>query len=140
MIISMRPGATRQEVEHVTERIQEFGFKVHSIAGEERVVIGVVGVGGDVTAYSYGASKAALNWFVQAFAATFGKRGIRSNALAPGSVPTPGAVAMTSTEEYQRRAATIPMGEGVKPPAGCDRPFLDIAGSHRETRRPHIWR
>src|ERR1700728_2625878 len=50
MIISMRPGATRQEVEHVTERIQEFGFKVHSIAGEERVVIGVVGVGGDVTA------------------------------------------------------------------------------------------
>jgi 3-deoxy-7-phosphoheptulonate synthase len=50
MIISMRPGATREEVEHVTERIQEFGFKVHSIAGEERVVIGVVGVGGDVTA------------------------------------------------------------------------------------------
>ncbi len=46
----MRPGATRQEVEHVTERIQEFGFKVHSIEGEERVVIGVVGVGGDVTA------------------------------------------------------------------------------------------
>src|SRR6202000_102292 len=33
-----------------TERIQEFGFKVHSIEGEERVVIGVVGVGGDVTA------------------------------------------------------------------------------------------
>ena len=32
------------------ERIQEFGFKVHSIEGEERVVIGVVGVGGDVTA------------------------------------------------------------------------------------------
>ncbi len=50
MIISMRPHATREEVEHVTERIQEFGFKVHSIAGEERVVIGVVGVGGDVTA------------------------------------------------------------------------------------------
>src|ERR1700681_3258667 len=46
----MRPHATRQEVEHVTERIQEFGFKVHSIEGEERVVIGVVGVGGDVTA------------------------------------------------------------------------------------------
>src|ERR1700692_4232351 len=50
MIISMRPGATRQEVEHVTERIQEFGFRVHSIEGEERVVIGVVGVGGDVEA------------------------------------------------------------------------------------------
>ena len=46
----MRPGATRQEVQHVTERIQEFGFRVHSIEGEERVVIGVVGVGGDVEA------------------------------------------------------------------------------------------
>ena len=50
MIISMRLHATKQEVEHVTERIQEFGFKVHSIEGEERVVIGVVGVGGDVEA------------------------------------------------------------------------------------------
>lgn len=50
MIISMRPHATKQEVEHVCERIREFGFRVHSIEGEERVVIGVVGVGGDVTA------------------------------------------------------------------------------------------
>src|SRR5580692_2880880 len=50
MIISMRPHATKQEVENVKERIQEFGFRVHSIEGEERVVIGVVGVGGDVEA------------------------------------------------------------------------------------------
>ena len=50
MIISMRPHATRQEVENVKQRIQEFGFRVHSIEGEERVVIGVVGVGGDVEA------------------------------------------------------------------------------------------
>src|ERR1700709_2379867 len=49
MIISMRPHATKQEVEHVCERIREFGFRVHSIEGEERVVIGVVGSGGDVT-------------------------------------------------------------------------------------------
>jgi 3-deoxy-7-phosphoheptulonate synthase len=49
MIISMRPHATRQEIDHVTDRIAEFGYKVHSIEGEERVVIGVVGVG-DVTA------------------------------------------------------------------------------------------
>ena len=38
-----------QEIDHVCERIEEFGYKVHSIEGEERVVIGVVGVG-DVTA------------------------------------------------------------------------------------------
>jgi 3-deoxy-7-phosphoheptulonate synthase len=48
MIISMRPHATREEIDHVCERIREFGYKVHSIEGEERVVIGVVGVG-DVT-------------------------------------------------------------------------------------------
>src|SRR5512142_3399221 len=45
----MRQHATRQEIEHVCERIREFGYKVHSIDGEERVVIGVVGTG-DVTA------------------------------------------------------------------------------------------
>jgi 3-deoxy-7-phosphoheptulonate synthase len=49
MIISMKPHATREEIEHVCERVKEFGYKVHSIEGEERVVIGVVGVG-DVTA------------------------------------------------------------------------------------------
>src|SRR5881227_428918 len=49
MIISMRPHASRDEIDHVCERIREFGYKVHSIEGEQRVVIGVVGMG-DVTA------------------------------------------------------------------------------------------
>ncbi|MFN3322520.1 MAG: 3-deoxy-7-phosphoheptulonate synthase [Bryobacteraceae bacterium] len=49
MIISMKLHATKEEVQRVTDRIREFGYKVHSIQGEERVVIGVVGVG-DVTA------------------------------------------------------------------------------------------
>jgi len=49
MIISMRPHATREEIEHVCERIRDFGYKVHSIEGDTRVVIGVVGTG-DVTA------------------------------------------------------------------------------------------
>ena len=44
----MRKNATKEEIEHVCERIREFGFKVHSIQGEERVVIGAVGIG-DVT-------------------------------------------------------------------------------------------
>jgi 3-deoxy-7-phosphoheptulonate synthase len=48
MIISMKLHATRAEIDAVTERIRDFGYKVHSIEGEERVVIGVVGVG-DVT-------------------------------------------------------------------------------------------
>jgi NAD(P)-dependent dehydrogenase (short-subunit alcohol dehydrogenase family) len=58
-------------------------------------------LGGDVTAYSYGASKAALNWFVQAFAATFGKRGIRSNAILPGPTQTPSMLAWTTPEMEQ---------------------------------------
>jgi 3-deoxy-7-phosphoheptulonate synthase len=49
MIISMKLHSTKAEVDAVFERIREFGYKVHSIEGEERIVIGVVGVG-DVTA------------------------------------------------------------------------------------------
>src|SRR5271163_574075 len=48
MIISMKLHASREEVDNVRARIEEFGYKVHSIAGEERIVIGVVGLG-DVT-------------------------------------------------------------------------------------------
>jgi 3-deoxy-7-phosphoheptulonate synthase len=48
MIISMRQHASKEEVDAVCEQIQEFGYKVHTIHGEERVVIGAVGVG-DVT-------------------------------------------------------------------------------------------
>jgi 3-deoxy-7-phosphoheptulonate synthase len=49
MIISMKLHSTKEEVESVCERIREFGYKIHAIEGEERVVIGAVGVG-DVTA------------------------------------------------------------------------------------------
>ncbi len=49
MIISMRMHASREEVDAVCARIEDFGYKIHAIEGEERIVIGVVGVG-DVTA------------------------------------------------------------------------------------------
>jgi 3-deoxy-7-phosphoheptulonate synthase len=49
MIISMKLHATRKEIDEVRSQVEHFGYKVHSIEGEERVVIGVVGVG-DVTA------------------------------------------------------------------------------------------
>src|ERR1700674_4292018 len=49
MIISMRLRASREEIDEVRKQVEHFGYKVHSIEGEERVVIGVVGVG-DVTA------------------------------------------------------------------------------------------
>jgi len=49
MIISMKLHATRQEIDEVCKQVEVFGYKVHSIQGGERVVIGVVGLG-DVTA------------------------------------------------------------------------------------------
>ena len=49
MIVSMKMHADRADIQAVCDRVQEFGYKVHSIEGEERVVIGIVGVG-DVTA------------------------------------------------------------------------------------------
>src|SRR5438270_4581009 len=49
MIISMKLHSSREEIEQVCERIRDFGYKIHAIEGEERVVIGAVGVG-DVAA------------------------------------------------------------------------------------------
>ncbi len=49
MIVSMKLNATKEDVEAVCNRIREFGYRVHTIQGEERVVIGAIGVG-DVTA------------------------------------------------------------------------------------------
>lgn len=48
MVVSMRLHCSREEVDAVCARIREFGYRIHSIEGEERIVIGVVGVG-DVT-------------------------------------------------------------------------------------------
>ncbi len=45
MIISMKTGASREEIDHVCQRIEQFGYRVHSINGDERVVIGAVGRG-----------------------------------------------------------------------------------------------
>jgi 3-deoxy-7-phosphoheptulonate synthase len=45
MIISMKRHTTKDEIDEVIQRIQEFGYKIHTIEGEERVVIGAIGVG-----------------------------------------------------------------------------------------------
>jgi 3-deoxy-7-phosphoheptulonate synthase len=43
MIVSMRPDATEAQINHVVERIREFGYEVHNMPGERRMVIGAIG-------------------------------------------------------------------------------------------------
>lgn len=57
----------------------------------------------------YSAIKCATTGLTRTLAAELGPQGIRVNALAPGSVPTPGALKYVSAEEYKRRTATIPL-------------------------------
>lgn len=55
-------------------------------------------LGGDVAQFSYGASKAMVNWYVQTIAASFGKLGIRCNAILPGVIETPAMKAWANPE------------------------------------------
>ncbi len=57
----------------------------------------------------YSLVKGALTTFTRTMAAELGPRGIRVNAIAPGSVPTPGAMGLNDKAEYERRARTIPL-------------------------------
>lgn len=43
MIVNMFADATKEQIDHVVERITECGFQAHLIRGEERTVIGIVG-------------------------------------------------------------------------------------------------
>jgi 3-deoxy-7-phosphoheptulonate synthase len=43
MIVNMFGDATKEQIEHVVDRIKECGFQAHLIHGEERTVIGIVG-------------------------------------------------------------------------------------------------
>ena len=57
----------------------------------------------------YSAVKSAVASLTRVLAAELGPRGVRVNAVSPGSVPTPGALGMVSKDEYARRTATIPL-------------------------------
>ena len=43
MIIVMKKGAMKEQIEHVIDRIKELGYEPHPIYGEKRTVIGAIG-------------------------------------------------------------------------------------------------
>jgi 3-deoxy-7-phosphoheptulonate synthase len=45
MIVAMQAGATEVQIEHICDRIREFGYTPHVIRGTERTVIAAVGPG-----------------------------------------------------------------------------------------------
>ncbi|HEY0301916.1 MAG TPA: SDR family oxidoreductase, partial [Rhizomicrobium sp.] len=53
--------------------------------------------------------KGAIVTLTKTLAAELGPRKVRVNAVAPGSVPTPGALGLNTEEEYARRRNTIPL-------------------------------
>jgi NAD(P)-dependent dehydrogenase (short-subunit alcohol dehydrogenase family) len=57
----------------------------------------------------YSLVKGALVTLTRTLAAELGPKRVRVNAVAPGSVPTPGAVGLNDPAEYERRARTIPL-------------------------------
>ncbi len=58
---------------------------------------------------AYSLVKGAIVTLTKVLAAELGPKGVRVNALAPGSVPTPGALGLNDQAEYERRTRTIPL-------------------------------
>jgi NAD(P)-dependent dehydrogenase (short-subunit alcohol dehydrogenase family) len=58
---------------------------------------------------AYSLVKGAIVTLTKVLATELGPRNVRVNAIAPGSVPTPGALGLNDPAEYERRARTIPL-------------------------------
>jgi len=64
---------------------------------------------------AYTAIKGAVAALTNVLAGELGPRGIRVNAIAPGSVPTPATAGFVSAEDYERRAKNIPLRRNGQP-------------------------
>jgi 3-deoxy-7-phosphoheptulonate synthase len=43
MIIVLRPDSTKEQIDHILDRIRDLGFKPHVSQGAVRTIIGVIG-------------------------------------------------------------------------------------------------
>ena len=43
MILVLKPGSTRQELDHILDRIRQLGLRAHLSEGEQRTIIGLIG-------------------------------------------------------------------------------------------------
>jgi NAD(P)-dependent dehydrogenase (short-subunit alcohol dehydrogenase family) len=85
------------------------------IPGTMASVASVSGVGGAAYHAPYGAAKAGLIAMTKSMAVEWGIYGIRVNALAPGAVKTPRAVAGNSMDMDEKARGTIPIGRVCQP-------------------------
>jgi meso-butanediol dehydrogenase/(S,S)-butanediol dehydrogenase/diacetyl reductase len=64
---------------------------------------------------AYTTIKAGIAGLTKVLAGELGPRGIRVNAIAPGSVPTPATEGFVTPEQYEQRAKNIPLRRNGTP-------------------------
>jgi NAD(P)-dependent dehydrogenase (short-subunit alcohol dehydrogenase family) len=73
------------------------------------------GLHGEPIRSAYGSSKAAIAGLTRNMAASYARRGIRCNAIAPGMIGTPTFIANVPAEIVERSSRRIPMGRIGRP-------------------------
>ena len=97
---------------------------------------GASSVRGIPNRYVYGASKAAVIGLTKAVAADFIRRGIRSNAICPGTIDSPSLAARISTLAAQQGRSV----EDVRKEFEARQAMGRIGSRRRSRRSQSIWR
>jgi NAD(P)-dependent dehydrogenase (short-subunit alcohol dehydrogenase family) len=90
-------------------------YMIKSGGGAIINISSVDGLLGEVTRMAYGMSKAAVNLLTLCIATTYGKHGVRCNAVLPGLVMTPMAIQNIGPDNREIWESNIPVPEFGKP-------------------------